>query len=317
MTSNTPAPSSQEVLPALRQLEQSELQDTLNRARLWPYLIFGFFAVAGLFGGFATWTVLAKLDGAIIAGAEFAVESKRKTLQHLEGGIVQDILVREGDRVEAGQIVLRLDSTVDKAGLSIIENDLAERLAQRDRLLAERRNLREVTFSTPVPADQSGSMLRKIQNGQRQLFAARLKSRDGEASLRAQRIVRLREEIDGLKRQRQSNDKQIALVDSELKDLRKLQKQALVPKRRLLALEREAERIRGQSEALNVSMSRSRSSIDEIKLESIRAERLFNEQVATELRLVEPMIAKLKEQQVTARKKLSLVEVRAPSDFNQ
>ncbi len=314
MTSTNTATASQEVLPALRQIDQTEMQSVLKRARLWPYMLLGFFVVAGLFGGFAAWTVLAKLDGAIIAGAEFAVESKRKTLQHLEGGIVQDILVREGDRVQAGQVLLRLDNTLDKASLSIIDNDLQERLAQRDRLTAELQDLREVRFSSPASTAHDGSKLQKIRNGQRQLYAARLKSRNSEARLRRQRILRLGEEINGLGRQHQSNDKQIDLVDTELQGLRKLEKQALVPKRRLLALEREAERIRGQSEALKVSISRSRSLIDEVRLEGIRAKRLFNEQVTTELRLVEPMIAKLLEQKVAANKKLSLVEVRAPSD---
>lgn len=314
MTQSKHAPASQEVLPALRQIDQTEMAETLKHARQWPYMLFGVLLVAGLIGGFSAWSVLAKLDGAVIAGAEFAVESKRKTLQHLEGGIVQDILVREGDRVIAGQVLVRLDSTLDQASFSIVENELSERLAQRDRLLAELQELREVTFSAPASANGTDTKLLKAQSGQRKLFAARLSSRDSERHLRNQRIERLKEEIAGLKRQRRSNDKQIELVDTELGDLRKLAKQSLVPKRRLLALEREAERIRGQSEALNVSMSRSRSLIDEIRLEGLRAKRQFKEQVTTELRLVEPMITQLLEQMAAARKKLSLVEVRAPSD---
>ncbi len=312
MTQSKHSLSSQEVLPAQRQIDAAEMKDTLRRARQWPYMLFGALLVASLLGGLATWSVLAKLEGAVIAGAEFAVETKRKTLQHLDGGIVQEILVREGDRVVKGQVLLRLDSTLDRASFAIIKNDLNERLAQRDRLLAELQELREITFSHRE--DEGGANLLKIQSGQRKLFAARLSSRDSEGHLRAQRIERLEKEIAGLKRQRRSNDKQIELVDSELKDLRKLAEQALVPKRRLLSLEREAERIRGQSEALNVSMSRSHSLIDEIRLEGLRAKRQFKEQVTTELRLVEPMITNLLEQIAAARKKLSLIEVRAPAD---
>lgn len=312
MSSPQHVPVGQEVLPALRQIDETEMEETLKMSRQWPYMVFGVLLVTGLIGGFAAWTVLAKLEGAVIAGAQFAVETKRKTLQHLEGGIVQDILVREGDRVVAGQVLLRLDSTLDRASFTIIKNDLNERLAQRDRLLAELQEFREVTFSDSRNGGDASEL--KIQSGQRRLFAARLNSRDSEKRLRAQRIKRLEKEIAGLKRQRRSNDKQIELVDTELRDLRKLAKQALVPKRRLLALEREAERIRGQSEALNVSISRSESLIDEIRLEGLRAKRQFQEQVTTELRLVEPMISNLLEQIAAARKKLALVDVRAPSD---
>lgn len=312
MTTRKHAPGDQEIMPTIYQIDAVELDETLRRARQWPYMMFGVLLVASLIGVLATWSVRAKIEGAVIAGAEFAVESKRKTLQHLEGGIVQDILVREGDRVFAGQVVLRLDSTLDRASFSIIKNDLNERFAQRDRLFAELQELRDVTFSD-IGTGKEASLL-KIQSGQRNLFAARLSSRDSERDLRIQRIQRLKKEIAGLTRQRQSNDKQIELVDTELKDLSKLAAQALVPKRRLLALEREAERIRGQSEALNVSIARSHSLIDEIKLEGLRAKRQFNEQVTTELRLIEPMITNLLEQIAAARKKLSLVEVRAPSD---
>ncbi len=304
----------QDVLPNPAQADQAEMQAALKRAKLWPYMVFGVFLVVGLVGGLAFWSVSAKLDGAVIAGASFAVESKRKTLQHLEGGIVQNIFVQEGDQVREGQILLRLDSTIDSAGLSIIENDLQERFAQRDRLRAELRDLADFAFSAEAFDFEDKSSLGKILDGQKELFKARLQSRSSEAGLREQRIARLSEEIAGLRRQRQSNDRQIELVNAELQGLRKLEKQSLVPKRRLLALEREAERIRGQSEALGVSMSRSLSLIDEIRLEGLRAKRLFDEQVTTELRLVEPMIAKLLEQRVAAKKKLSLVEVRAPAD---
>lgn len=302
-----------EVLPAQREVDATAMDVALRHARTWPYVLFGAVVLALLVGGLGIWAMTAKLDGAVIAPAAFTVESKRKTIQHLEGGIVREILVREGQKVRAGQVLLRLDATVDKANFAIVESELTELEAQRARLLAELRGDRTLDFGPPPAGTRVTERLRAVRKGQRDLFLARLRSRDSERGLRAQRVTQLRGEVRGLLRQRTSNDRQVAIINKELRDLRRIAKRGLVPRRRLLALEREAERIRGQSESINVSIARARSSIDAVKLEGLQAARNFQEQVTTELRTIAPRIKRLAEQKVTAARKLALVEVRAPS----
>ena len=313
MSQITKPPAGQEILPSPREVDLANMQVSMRRARIWPYVAFGITALALLIGGFGAWAVTAKLDGAIIAAAEFAVEGERKTVQHLEGGIVREILVSEGEQVEAGQVLLRLDSTVDKASYAIVRNELQELQAQRSRLLSERRGEHEISFGAPVSGSALTSRLREIRKGQRVLFEARRASRSAERELRDQRRLQLADEIAGLQRQRSSNDNQITLIEEELDGLQDLAAKKLVPRRRLLALQREAERIRGQSEALSVDIARARSSTEEIRLEILQAERGFSEQVTTELRAIEPRITTLVERKVAAALKLSLVDVRAPS----
>lgn len=304
-----------EVLSTGRTSDMAVVEDAVYRSSTWPYFVFGGLVLAVMLGGLVYWATHARLDGAVIASAEFTVASKRKTIQHLEGGIVEKILVGEGERVSKDQLLVRLDGTSVKANFAVIESELQQLTAQRTRLRTELRGERSLVFE-PVSTSLSPEMMSRlpqIQLGQRQLFRARLASRDNEMSIRKKRVLKLRREIDGIERQKRSNGRQIAIIEDELVSLRRLRQRELVPKRRLLALEREAERIRGTSEALDVNVIRARNSIDEIELEELQARRQFREQIATELQTIEPRITRLVEQHVSARKQLSLLEIRAPS----
>lgn len=290
------------------------LDGSLYREQVFPYVMFGMAALLILLGGFSLWASTAQLDGAVIAPAEFTVKSRRQTIQHLEGGIIDEILVGEGDKVEAGQILIRLDRTVDQSNFSVLKNEWLQLQGQRARLLAELSDKDELEFPAMAGARKSDPRVKSIQNGQRDLFAARLRSRKSEADIRRKRMSKLGEEIDATKRQKASNTKQVRIIEQELRTLRSLVRRKFVSRRRLLVQEREAERIRGQSEALNVSIVRARNSIDEVQLEGLQSQRRFKEQVSTELQTIEPRLTQLSEQLVAAEQKLVRVEVRAPAD---
>lgn len=277
-----------------------------------PYVWIGLLLLFGLLGGIVAWSANAQLDGAVIVPGTFTVESNRKTLQHLEGGIVSEILVKDGHRVEAGQVLLRLDGTVDRANSEVIAGQLDELIAWRARLRAERADAASLRFPPELLARQGEAGVAAILAGQADLFAARRAARSGQVALLTQRMDRFAEEIEGLEAQRASSERQIGFVEEELVGLRKLFEKGYARLPRILALEREAERIRGEVAEHAAGIARARNGIDELKLERLQAEREFQERVTTELRSIEPRIAALVEQQVAAEQRLSRVDLRAP-----
>lgn len=289
------------------------VQETV-RDGLAPYAWFGLVVLTALIGGMVGWSMTAKLDGAVVVPGTFTVESSRKTVQHLEGGIVSELLIGEGELVRQGQVLLRLDSTLDRAGLGVVESQLNELLARRARLLAESRDAESVDIPAELIARQSDPAVAIILAGQQELFTARRSSREGEAALLRQRINRFQEEVSGLQAQRASNRKEIAFVEEELIGLRSLYDRGYATLTRVLALERQAERIRGEVAEHNASIARARNGIEELKLEGVQSARDFREAATTELRQIEPQIATLQERQVAAAQRLKRVEVKAPQD---
>lgn len=274
----------------------------------------GLLVLLFLVGGFAFWSVSARLDGAVVVPGTFTVESNRLTIQHLEGGIVSEILVGEGDSVEAGQALLRLDSTLDRASLGVVESQLFALKGRQARLLAESRGDKDIVFPPDLAARQNVPAVLAILTGEQHLFAARRVSRAGAAGLNRQRIRRFEEEIGGLQSQRASSRKEIAFIDEELIGLRRLYERGYATLPRLLALERQAERIRGEVARHDAGIARARNGIEELKLELLQSEQDFREAATTELRQIEPQIAELKERQVAAAQRLQRIEVVAPRD---
>ena len=181
------------------------------------YQLIGVFLVVALIFGLGGWAAVAAISGAVIAPATVVVESHSKKVQHVEGGIVSEIRVREGDRVAAGELLLRLDQADVKAELAIVEARLNELNAAQARLKAERDEDDRVRFIDELKQRAvDDEDIRSILDGQVKLFLARAKERQGKKEQLNQRIVQLKEEIVGLAAQRDAKDEQIELIGGEL-----------------------------------------------------------------------------------------------------
>ena len=264
-----------------------------------------------LIGGLGGWSVLADLSGAVIAPGKVTAESSRERVQHLDGGIVNEILVRPGDRVRPGQLLLRLDDTIDRANHQAIVGQLDELLARRARLIAEGSGAQEIAFPAAFSPRQHEPELRQIMTGQQALFLARQDARDGQTALLRQRITRFEQEIAGLRAQRDAEQRQIALLERELEGLRSLHEKGYARLTRILALEREAARITSTVAGRDAQIARAHNGIDEIRLRIAQSGRDLREAALAELNEVESRIAVLDERLIAAGERYERVDIRA------
>ncbi len=266
------------------------------------------------FGGFFGWAAYAELSSAVIASGTVMVDSNRKAIQHVEGGIVKDILVRNGDAVRGGALLLRLDETRAKASLAILQSKLDQALAAEARLLAERDRAEAIVYPAALLGRREEPQLAGILRGQDSLFQARLATLAGETEIYEQRIAQVGEQISGYRAQQKSKSTQIDLINEELTGLKTLLAKGFAEKPKVLTLEREAARLGGERGELVADVAAAKTSISEARLQILQLEKDFRERVEQELREVRAEVFDLSERVAASQFVLDHLEVRAPED---
>lgn len=264
------------------------------------------------FGGF--WAFLAPLDSAAIAIGNVGVEGNRRTVQHLEGGIVKEILVRNGDKVAAGEVLIRLEETQPRAQLELLRGQRNAALALAARLRAERDGNAGVNFPEDLMSQASDPRVEETLLGQLGIFEARREAIEGQRRILGQRVAQFREEIEGLRAQIRSADEQLVLIKGEVADLQTLFDKGLTPKSRLLSLQRRAAEIEGERGQNRAAIARARQNIAEaeIRIVELRTEQV-NEVVA-ELRDVEIQLLDIEERYRASEDVLRRIEIVSPID---
>lgn len=275
--------------------------------------IFAGFAIIVLaFGGFGAWAGLSPLNSAAIAPAVVVAESSRKTVQHLEGGIIKDILVDEGSIVDTGQILIRLDETRARTGYDLLLGQLDAALALQHRLIAERDSLPAIAFP-PELSDRRGELaVGPMLAAQERLFAARRKALNGQVAILRQRIAQFRDEITGLEAQQRAKERQVVLIRQEYRGVKELFDKGFERKPRLLALERAEALLEGEHGELIAQISRVRQAIGEAELRIIDLDNNFHQDVATQLRDTEVRVAEMRDRLRAQEDVLQRVDIRAP-----
>jgi len=271
-------------------------------------------ALLGLtFGGAGLWAATAPLDSAAIAPGVVVVSSNNKQIQHLEGGIVQSLQVAEGERVTAGDVLLVLDPTRARSQVDILRGQLDALLATEARLLAERDGLGAPRYPAPLADRATQADVQAIMAGQNNLFEARRLALEGQTTILQRRKAQAEEQIGGLTAQKQSQDRQIALIEDELKGLRELHTKGYAPKTRILALEREASRLLGERGERLGEIARVQQVIGETELQILQLRTNFLEQVATDLRETQTQLYDVRERLRAAEDVLARTVIRAPN----
>jgi HlyD family secretion protein len=278
------------------------------------HLLGGLAVVALLAGGVGGLAATTELAGAVIAPGVMVVDTNVKKVQHPTGGVVGELRVRDGDRVKAGDVVVRLDETITQANLAIVVKSLNEMQARLARLEAERDDAASIDFPADLLARSKNVEVVRSIEGERNLFNFRRKARAGQKAQLAERIAQLREEIQGLTGQVAAKKREIELIGQELEGVRELWRKNLVQIQRVTALERDAARLEGERGQLIAATAQSKGKTSEIELQIIQIDQDLRSEVAKELREVQAKIAELVERKVAAEDQLKRIDIRAPQD---
>jgi HlyD family secretion protein len=278
------------------------------------HVIVGCAVVAFLAVGLGGWASTAEISGALIAPGSVVVDSNVKKVQHPTGGVVGEVRVRDGDRVKAGDILVRLDETVTRANLAIVTKGLTELYARKARLAAERDGSDTVAMPKELADRAHDPEVQEALASERKLFELRRKTRLGQKDQLQQRVQQLQEQISGLAAQQDAKSKEMALIDQELQGVRELWAKNLVQINRLTSLEREAARLQGERGQLLAAAAEAKGKIVETELQIIQIDQELSSDVAKELRETDSKIGEYVERKVTAEDQLKRTDIRAPQD---
>ncbi len=272
----------------------------------------GYIVILVTFVGLLGWAALAPLDSAVIANGIISAEGNRKTIQHLEGGILSKILVHEGDKVTAGQLLFELDPTQANAAAGITKNQYVTLMAMEARLLAERDQRATISFPAELTSKRSDpDVIRAIADEEAQ-FQERRQTLQGQTDLMNSQRDQYQSEIEGIDRQTQGLKDQLGFIQDELSDLRKIYDKGLVPRPRLLALEREQASLSGSIGRLTADRAKAVQGIadTQLKIRQIRQE--FFEQVSGSIAETRVKLAEVSQKEVVASDQQRRINIVSP-----
>jgi HlyD family type I secretion membrane fusion protein len=272
----------------------------------------GLTIIAITFGVLGIWASFAPLGSAVVAPGAVTTESNRQTIQHLEGGIVRSILIHEGDHVQKGQTLFEMDPVQPQATFGITQNQLFTYLARRDRLAAERDNRPAVVFSPEVKAQAATPAVAQAMADEQRQFTERRGTIQSQIAVLNTRIEEYRTEIQGLDTQHAAMEEQVKDVNEELDGLNELYKQDLVPKPRILALERERAQLKGQIGASIADKAKSEKAIGETTLQIHQIQQQFYEQVSKDMSDTQTQVADLQQKFAVVQDQMKRINVVAP-----
>lgn len=270
-------------------------------------------AIMLLFCGLAAWGVGTEISGAVMAPGTVEVQRERQVIQHPDGGVVAEIRARDGDRVAAGDILLRLDGTFLRSELAIVESQLAEIFARSARLRAERDGRDLPDFEPPPALSTVGTgAIAELVAGQLDLFRARRASLARDARHLSEQQRQIARQIDGLTAQLAALDRQRGLIAGEIADVEALFDRGLVPATRLLQLRREDARLQGERGRLTASVAEAETRISTLSIETARLSDTQREEAIARLRDLGYRRIELQERRLSLVERIARLDVRAP-----
>lgn len=260
--------------------------------------------------GCGGWAAVAQINGSVIAQGIVKVDQNLKIIQHRDGGIISQIAVREGDRVEAGQVLLRLEDMQTKAELSIVNSQLSELVARRARLIAERDGMEAI----PVPQQDTVlvSEADLVRYGEVRLFVGNRQHRESQKEQLGNEIVQLEQEVKGLKAQRDAKARELEVVEAEHDKLKGLVERKLIEASRIFGITRDLARLSGEIGEIDAGIARARARASSIRLQIIAIDENARTEAQRELSAVATKISELNDRRIAIEDRLSRTDIRAP-----
>jgi HlyD family type I secretion membrane fusion protein len=261
----------------------------------------------------AAWSALAPLSGAAIAGGNLQVEGKRQSVQHPYGGVVKQLLVKEGDPVAKGQVLLTLSETEPRAQLDMLAAEDAAQKATEARLIAERDGHTAPAFDAILREHRDSRAAIQATASEAAIMTARRRQYESEIGALRQKIAQLDEQIRGASARLDGAERQAALIAEELSGTRQLAASGYAPKTKVMALERSAAQLEADRGLAAADAAKARQAIGETEIEIAKADRARITEIASDLRTVQSRIAQLGPKIDAARDVLARTRVTAPA----
>jgi HlyD family secretion protein len=259
------------------------------------------------------WMALVPLAAAVVVPGNLVVQSNVKTIQHPTGGVVAEVPVRNGSRVNTGDLLVRLDATQAQASLQMVSKQLDESRGRIARLIAERDGLPQLEIPAQMAGRLGESAIKNLLASEETQFKARANARYSQKDLLQSRVAQLGEEIAGLDSQVESKGKQLELIAGELTGVQDLYDKRLVPLTRLTTLQRETARIEGERGQLISAIAETKAKVGEAQLQIVKLDQDFRTDVVKELGETQGKAAELEQRGVAARDIIDRIELRAPT----
>lgn len=276
-------------------------------------VVLGFSAIFLAVGGLGIWAAAAPIASAAFAAGKLTVETKRKQIQHLEGGIVQRIAVKNGDRVNEGDMLIELDVTRSKARFATARLAYFAAAAAVARLMAEQDSLSDLAIPSEILTEgKTDEEVADFISSQRQIFSSRRVEYRNQNEILDQRIKRLGDEIKGLEAEKAAAEQQLALAEEESAALEALYRRNLTTRQRVLAIRREAVQLKGRIGRLTAQIAAAQKEVSETELNRAQLEQRRNTEILGQLKDVQAKVLELRQQFRTYGNELERTTIRAP-----
>lgn len=278
-------------------------------------ILFGIIVGFGFVGGALIWAYLAPLTSAAIASGVITVDSNVKTVQHLEGGIIREINVKNGDKVKSGDLLMLLDDAQSLASYKLVNSRYLSLLALEARLVAERDSRTEITWPVEITQNlTTDAHLREIKTAQQAIFDARQQALNLRQNILLEKVDQLNSQISSFQSQLSSASKQLKFIGEEVKAVASMVKKGLERRPRLLKLQREEARLSGQLGESKGRIAETKQKVGETKLQILNVATEHMNDVVAELREVQSQLDDVKERREASRDILERSAIHAPVD---